>query len=182
MTRWAAQGDGRAQSARGNLPDQQRPDSGRRGRESPLPVYISHGVPVALATDDQGVSRSDMTHEYLRAVETYKLSYPQLKRMSRQSLEHSFLPGASLWLGDFRRVAACAADPTKATRFLPGAEVSRRQRTRPHAVHLERSLGSLKKSLKNLSSQLLFLSGSWLTARSFSRLGMLDCSSGEVSP
>ena len=24
------------------------------------------GVPVALATDDEGVSRSDMTHEYLR--------------------------------------------------------------------------------------------------------------------
>ena len=32
--------------------------------------YLKYGVPVALATDDQGVSRSDMTHEYLRAVET----------------------------------------------------------------------------------------------------------------
>ncbi len=51
---------------------------------------------MALATDDEGVSRSDMTHEYLRAVETYGLTYSDLKRLARQSLEHSFLPGAGL--------------------------------------------------------------------------------------
>jgi adenosine deaminase len=27
------------------------------------------GVPVALATDDEGVSRSNMTHEYLKGAE-----------------------------------------------------------------------------------------------------------------
>ena len=70
---------------------------GVSGDDHPLPVYMKYGVPVALATDDEGVSRSDMTHEYLRAVETYRLSYPDLKRMARQSLEHSFLPGQSLW-------------------------------------------------------------------------------------
>ena len=32
-----------------------------------------------------------MTHEYLRAAETYNLNYSDLKRMARQSLEHSFL-------------------------------------------------------------------------------------------
>lgn len=64
---------------------------GVRGPDHPLPAYLRYGVPVALATDDQGVSRSDMTHEYLRAVETYGLSYVDLKRMARQSLEHSFL-------------------------------------------------------------------------------------------
>ncbi len=32
-----------------------------------------------------------MTHEYLRAVETYSLTYADLKRLARQSLEHSFL-------------------------------------------------------------------------------------------
>ena len=42
----------------------------------------------------QGVSRSDMTHEYLRAAETYNLSYSDLKHMARQSLEHSFLSPA----------------------------------------------------------------------------------------
>jgi hypothetical protein len=40
------------------------------GDDHPLPIYMKQGVPVALATDDEGVSRSDMTHEYLRAVES----------------------------------------------------------------------------------------------------------------
>ena len=69
---------------------------GVSGDRHPLHIYMKYGVPVALATDDLGVSRSDMTHEYLRAVEDQGLSYPELKRMARQSLEHSFLPGQSL--------------------------------------------------------------------------------------
>jgi len=70
---------------------------GISGDQHPLPIYRKYGVPVALATDDEGVSRSDMTHEYLRAVETYNLTYSDLKRMARASLEHSFIPGESLW-------------------------------------------------------------------------------------
>ena len=70
---------------------------GVKGKDHPLPIYRKFGVPVALATDDEGVSRSDMTHEYLRAFETYSFSYIDLKQMARQSLEHSFLPGSSLW-------------------------------------------------------------------------------------
>jgi adenosine deaminase len=79
------------------------------GDRHPLPLYMKYGVPVALATDDEGVSRSDLTHEYLRAVETYGLSYGDLKRMARASLEHSFIPGDSLWSGgrELRRAAAC---------------------------------------------------------------------------
>ena len=91
---------------------------GVNGDDHPLPVYMKYGVPVALATDDEGVSRSDMTHEYLRAVESYHLSYVDLKRMARQSLEHSFLPGRSLWTDTklvFRMASACAGD-------APGAE------------------------------------------------------------
>ncbi|HUJ93787.1 MAG TPA: hypothetical protein VLW84_00870 [Terriglobales bacterium] len=93
---------------------------GVKGDDHPLPVYLRYGVPVALATDDQGVNRSDMTHEYLRAVETYEfLKYPDLKRMARQSLEHGFLPGASLWqeTKEFRVAPACAAEH-------PGAKLS----------------------------------------------------------
>ncbi len=83
------------------------------GDDHPLPIYMKYGVPIALATDDEGVSRSDMTHEYLRAVETYRLSYADLKRMARQSLEHSFLPGQSLWTETkviFRLAPACAGN------------------------------------------------------------------------
>ena len=86
---------------------------GISGDEHPLPIYMKYGVPVALSSDDEGVARSNMTHEYLRAVESYHLPYNELKRMTRQSVEHSFLPGRSLWAetkGSFRPVADCASD------------------------------------------------------------------------
>ncbi len=70
---------------------------GAAGENQPLREYLRAGLPVALSTDDEGVSRIDLTHEYVRAAETYHLSYVQLKQMARASLEHSFLPGASLW-------------------------------------------------------------------------------------
>src|SRR5580693_2279249 len=92
---------------------------GVSGEDHPLPIYMKYDVPVALATDDEGVSRSDLTHEYLRAVESYHLSYSDLKRMARQSLEHSFLPGQSLWT-DRKRVfpmtPACRGDLPDADR------------------------------------------------------------------
>jgi adenosine deaminase len=85
------------------------------GARHPLLIYMRYGVPVALATDDAGVSRSTITQEYERAVETYRLTYTQLKKMARASLEYSFLPGKSLW-ADFdkgQKVTACARDGAK---------------------------------------------------------------------
>lgn len=67
------------------------------GAEHPLATYLEHDVPVALATDDEGVLRTDLVHEYVRAVRDQGLDYPTLKRLSRNSLEYAFLPGASLW-------------------------------------------------------------------------------------
>jgi adenosine deaminase len=63
---------------------------GVRGGDHPLPVYLKYGVPVALATDDEGVSRSDITHEYLRGVQAYGLKYADLKKMARASVDHAF--------------------------------------------------------------------------------------------
>jgi adenosine deaminase len=68
-----------------------------KGDEHPLPFYMAAHVPVALSTDDEGVSRIDLTHEFVRAAITYHLSYEQLKQFVRTSIEHSFLPGESLW-------------------------------------------------------------------------------------
>jgi adenosine deaminase len=67
---------------------------------------------VALSTDDEGISRIDLTHEYVRAVESYDLSYADLKHLVRNSLEYSFLPGASFWASqDYARLAsACESD------------------------------------------------------------------------
>lgn len=80
----------------------------------PLPVYRAAHVPVALSTDDEGVSRINITHEYTRAALDFSFTYLDLKQMARTSLEHSFLPGASLWNApdEFTSVnAACKADP-----------------------------------------------------------------------
>jgi adenosine deaminase len=63
---------------------------GVRGRDHPLHAYLAAGVPVALSTDDEGVARSEMTMEYLRAVQDQGIDYPALRRISRASLEHAF--------------------------------------------------------------------------------------------
>lgn len=101
---------------------------GVTGDDHPLPIYRKYGVPAALATDDEGVSRSDMTHEYQRAAETYNFSYQDLKGMARLSLEHSFLPGESLWENTrpFRLTGACADSGSLACRkFLSASERAR---------------------------------------------------------
>lgn len=107
---------------------------GVRGRDHPLPVYLRAGVPVALATDDEGVSRSELTWEFERAVETYHFDYSTLKRMVRDSLDHSFLPGSSLWSAPerFTLVASCQgqtlrSEPASAAcrRYLDSSERAR---------------------------------------------------------
>jgi adenosine deaminase len=110
---------------------------GIAGNDHPFPLYRQFGVPVALSTDDEGVSRIDLTHEYVRAVQTYGLSYKDLKQMVRTGLEHSFLPGPSLWRapdGFGRAAAACSKDllgnekPTSAcSAFLKSSEKAAQQ-------------------------------------------------------
>lgn len=83
------------------------------GDMHPLHTYMEAHVPVALSTDDEGVSRIDLTTEYMRAAVEQHLGYADLKQLARTGMEHSFLPGASLWAvaDNFtRRNAACAAE------------------------------------------------------------------------
>src|SRR5216683_381985 len=86
---------------------------GVSGKDHPFLLYRMFGVPVALSSDDEGVSRIDLTHEFVRAVLTYDLHYAELKRMVRSGLEHGFLPGASLWSAPDvfnRAVSPCSHD------------------------------------------------------------------------
>ncbi len=88
----------------------------------PLPSYRAAGVPVALSTDDEGVSRIDLTNEYTRAAMDFNLSYVDLKSSARTSLEHSFLPGPSLWQKPdvfTQTVSACAGQPLGAANPSP---------------------------------------------------------------
>jgi hypothetical protein len=65
-----------------------------------------------------------MTLEYQRAVETYALTYAQLKKMARASLEYSFLPGSSLWsnFDKLQKNATCAKDAAKSAKPSPPCE------------------------------------------------------------
>ncbi|MGH9700774.1 MAG: adenosine deaminase, partial [Candidatus Acidiferrales bacterium] len=110
---------------------------GISGKNHPFPIYRKFGVPVALSTDDEGVSRIDLTHEFVRAVESYDLSYADLKQLARTSIEHSFLPGANLWSkpDSFTALApACSKDSSGAENtssscaaFLKSSEKARQQ-------------------------------------------------------
>ncbi|MFI7388509.1 adenosine deaminase [Streptomyces sp. NPDC049813] len=86
---------------------------GVKGDDHPFSTYRTYGVPVVLSTDDPGISRTDISHEYQYASTTYRLRYPELKDLARASLEYAFLPGRSLWRGNptrdgYRPVSACA--------------------------------------------------------------------------
>jgi adenosine deaminase len=71
---------------------------GVAGAAHPFQVYRDHAVPLVISTDDPGIARSDLTHEYQRAVESYDLGYADLKQLARNSLTFAFIQGESLWL------------------------------------------------------------------------------------
>ncbi|MEM9220148.1 MAG: adenosine deaminase [Cyanobacteria bacterium P01_F01_bin.150] len=85
---------------------------GVAGEDHPFPDYLEAGVPVALASDDEGVARIDLSHEFWRAAQDYDLSYLDLKKIARNSLEYSFLAGESLWQSpEYGAIASpCAND------------------------------------------------------------------------
>ena len=88
---------------------------GKTRTDHPLAAYRAAGVPLALSTDDEGVSRIDLTHEYVKAAEEQNLGYVDLKRSARTALEHSFVGGESLWAAPdvfTARTAACVAPIT----------------------------------------------------------------------
>ncbi len=105
---------------------------GVKGRDHPLSLYRQAGVPVVLSTDDEGVSRSDMTNEYLRGVTEQKLRYLDLKQMARDSLHYSFLPGESLWQdrAGGPRVPACRVLDAEACRTFTANHVKARMEAR----------------------------------------------------
>jgi adenosine deaminase len=85
---------------------------GVTGSEHPFPLYRRYDVPVALATDDPGVERTDISREYQRAALTYQLDYRALKDLARTSVEYGFLQGRSLWRNrdGHQVVPECARD------------------------------------------------------------------------
>ncbi len=104
-----------------------------RGNQHPLPLYLKNGVPVVLATDDEGVLRTDISHEYQRAAATYRLDYRTMKAFARNSLTYSFLAGKSLWQDpkQFIPVDVCSKDTVGAKK--PGADCADYLKQNPKA-------------------------------------------------
>ena len=70
---------------------------GVSGKDHPISIYLENSVPITISTDDEGVSRINLTHEYQRAVETFDLGYETIKTVSRNALQYSFLSGRALF-------------------------------------------------------------------------------------
>lgn len=124
---------------------------GVRGADHPLRAYRAAGVPVALSTDDEGVARSEMTREYLRAVQDQGLDYPALKTMARTSLQHAFVDGAPLWRD--LRAGALVPDCAPAAGGLDGARCRRFASRSPRArlqLRLERDFAAFERQVAEM--------------------------------
>jgi adenosine deaminase CECR1 len=58
----------------------------------PFPEYLRFGIPVCLNTDDRGSWDSNMTDEYMHAVQLFRLSWTEVKQLGLNSLQYSFAP------------------------------------------------------------------------------------------
>lgn len=102
-----------------------------KGAAHPLRYYMKYQVPVVLSTDDEGILRTDLTHEYVKAVKEQNLSYQDLKTMTRNVLTYSFLPGKSLWQNPrtFTPVQECISyTAVSCQKFLAANEKARLQK------------------------------------------------------
>jgi len=64
---------------------------GVKGREHPYLIYSAYDVPLAVCTDDSGVSRNDLSSEYVLLAARYKPSYMTVKKYVYNSIKYSFL-------------------------------------------------------------------------------------------
>jgi adenosine deaminase len=68
-----------------------------RGADHPLKLYRKFDVPVVICTDDAGVLRSNLTHQYVLLASRYKdVSYDEIKKFVFNSIEYSFIEEQSV--------------------------------------------------------------------------------------
>ena len=73
---------------------------GISGNDHPIAMYKAAGVPITLATDDEGISRSNLSMEYVKAAQEHNLSYSFLKEIARNALKYSFVEGDGIYGSD----------------------------------------------------------------------------------
>jgi len=64
---------------------------GIEGQNHPVTLYRKYGVPFVIATDDAGVSRNNLSEEYVLFASRYQPDYAEVKRLSYNSVKYSFL-------------------------------------------------------------------------------------------
>ena len=64
------------------------------GKRHPITDYVRAGVKVTLSTDDEGVSRTDLTAQYVKAVRQHGFGYRRLKQFATYGLRCAFLTAA----------------------------------------------------------------------------------------
>lgn len=87
----------------------------------PLPLYLHQDVPVVLSTDDEGVLRTSLTDEYLKAIEQYHVSYNSLKQINRNGLSYAFIGGPSIWKVNNKAIPVDACQQALSTMRLDNA-------------------------------------------------------------
>lgn len=99
---------------------------GVAGDDHPFTQYFrKYGVATSFATDDEGVSHSNYTSEWVYAYKQYRLQYAEAVNLARSSLQYSFLPGSPLWLSVPRgQMAAPCAGQTPGSPVAPGSACS----------------------------------------------------------
>ena len=65
---------------------------GIKGNEHPIRLYYDAGVPIVISTDDEGVSRNNLSNEYMLLASRYKFTYEEIKNIVANSIKYSFLP------------------------------------------------------------------------------------------
>lgn len=64
---------------------------GIKPNEHPIQLYQKFKVPYVISTDDSGVSRNNLSYEYLLYTSNYQPSYQSLKDTVHRSIQYYFL-------------------------------------------------------------------------------------------
>lgn len=65
--------------------------------EHPINLYRDYNVPIVICTDDAGVLRSNLTHQYVLLTKRYNaITYAEMKRYVYNSIKYSFIEEQSV--------------------------------------------------------------------------------------
>jgi len=67
---------------------------GIKDQQHPVTLFRKYGVPFVLSTDDAGVSRNNLSGEYVLFAARYQPTYGEVKKLSYDSIRYAFLADA----------------------------------------------------------------------------------------